>query len=141
MQELKAKEQELELVLQRKMLEERNKLTEAIKKEEEERTKVRETEHQMKVMELQKQLDDQRKNVEEMKRKMEQGSMQMQGEVQELALEQLLMYSFPFDIVKEVGKGVKGADCIQTVRNNFGHECGKIIFESKRTKDFSAGVD
>ncbi len=72
-----------------------------------------------------------------MKRKSEQGSMQLQGEVQELALEQLLKYSFPFDLVNEVGKGVKGADCIQTVRNNYGQECGKIIFESKRTKDFS----
>ena len=137
MQELKTKEQELELELQRKMLEERNKLTEVIKKEEEEKNKLRESEYQMKVLEMQKQLDDQRKLVEEMKRKGEQGSMQLQGEVQELALEQLLTYSFPFDVVKEVGKGVRGADCIQTVRNNFGQECGKIIFESKRTKDFS----
>lgn len=63
--------------------------------------------------------------------------MQLQGEVQELALEQLLRDAFPFDLVSEVGKGVRGADCIQTVRNNFGNECGKIIFESKRTKDFA----
>jgi hypothetical protein len=40
--------------------------------------------------------------------------------------------------VSEVGKGVRGADCIQTVRNNMGQECGKIIYESKRTKDFGA---
>jgi hypothetical protein len=40
-------------------------------------------------------------------------------------------------MVNEVGKGVRGADCILTIRNNFGQECGRIIFESKRTKDFS----
>jgi hypothetical protein len=137
-QELKTKEQELELEVQRKMLEERNKITEQIKKEEDEKNKLRETEFQMKLMEKEKQLEDQRKLVEEMKRKSEQGSMQLQGEVQELALEQLLTYAFPFDVVSEVGKGVKGADCIQTVRNSYGQECGKIIFESKRTKDFSA---
>ena len=72
-----------------------------------------------------------------MRRKAEQGSMQMQGEVQELALEQLLKNAFPFDVVSEVGKGVRGADCIQTVRNSYGQECGKIIFESKRTQAFS----
>jgi hypothetical protein len=136
-QELMTKVQEIDLEVQRKLLEERNKLAEAIKKEEEEKNKMRETEYQMKVMEMQKQLDDQRKLVEEMKRKSEQGSMQLQGEVQELALEQLLTYAFPFDKISEVGKGVKGADCIQTVRNSYGQECGKIIFESKRTKDFS----
>src|SRR5580658_6691870 len=86
---------------------------------------------------MEKQLDDQKKLAEEMKRKAEQGSMQLQGEVQELALEDLLRSSFPFDEISEVGKGVRGADCIQLVRNNFGQECGKIIFESKRTRDFS----
>jgi hypothetical protein len=65
--------------------------------------------------------------------------MQLQGEVQELALEELLRNSFPFDLVSEVGKGVRGADCIQTVRNSFGQECGAILYESKRTKEFSPG--
>ena len=138
MQELKTKEQELELDLQRRMMDERSKLTDLIKKEEEEKNRLRETEFQMKLMEKEKQLEDQRKLVEEMKRKGEQGSMQLQGEVQELALEQMLTYAFPYDVVSEVGKGVRGADCIQTVRNNYGQECGKIIFESKRTKDFAA---
>ena len=138
MQELKTKEQELELDLQRRMMDERSKLTDIIKKEEEEKNRLRETEYQMKLMEKEKQLEDQRKLVEEMKRKGEQGSMQLQGEVQELALEQMLTYAFPYDVVSEVGKGVRGADCIQTVRNNYGQECGKIIFESKRTKDFAA---
>jgi hypothetical protein len=63
--------------------------------------------------------------------------MQLQGEAQELVLEELLKITFPFDMIEEVGKGVKGADVIHTVRNNFGKECGKIIYESKRTKAFS----
>jgi hypothetical protein len=65
--------------------------------------------------------------------------MQRQGEVQELLLEELLKDHFPFDIIGEVGKGVEGADCIQTVRNHLGYDCGKIIFESKRTKTFNNG--
>jgi hypothetical protein len=133
-----SREKELELQLQKMLLEERNKLTEQIRQEEEKRNRLKDEEHLMKIKELEKQLDDQRRLAEEMKRKAEQGSMQLQGEVQELALEELLRYSFPFDVVSEVGKGVKGADCIQTVRNNLGQECGKIIYESKRTKDFSA---
>ncbi len=137
MQNLKTREQELELEVQRKLMDERQKLGEQIKKEEEEKNKQRDAEFQMKLKEKDKQLEDQRKLVEEMKRKAEQGSMQLQGEVQELALEQLLKHSFPFDVISEVGKGVRGADCIQTVRNSYGQQCGKIIFESKRTKDFS----
>ena len=54
-----------------------------------------------------------------------------------MLLEELLRNTFPFDIVNEVGKGVKGADCIQTVRNQTAQTCGKIIYESKRTKDFN----
>lgn len=137
MQELQEKEHSLELEIQRKLLEERTKLLELVRREEEEKTRIRETEHQMKFLELQKQLEVQRKLAEDMKRKIEQGSMQLQGEVQELALEELLRNAFPFDVISEVGKGVRGADCIQTVRNSYRQECGKIIFESKRTKDFS----
>src|SRR5438046_7317814 len=73
-----------------------------------------------------------------MKRRAEQGSMQLQGEVQEQVLEQMLQSTFPFDIITEVGKGVRGADCIQIVRSNFGQECGKIIYESKRTNAFAS---
>ncbi|HEY0054381.1 MAG TPA: DUF2130 domain-containing protein [Pedobacter sp.] len=134
---LKTKEEELEIQLQRKLQEQRNELSELIRKQEHEKNIVKETEFQLKVRELEKQLDDQKKLAEEMKRKAEQGSMQLQGEVQELILEELLRSNFPFDVISEVGKGVRGADCIQTVRNQFGQECGRIIFESKRTKDFS----
>ncbi|HEV2352712.1 MAG TPA: DUF2130 domain-containing protein, partial [Puia sp.] len=143
-QDLKNKEAELELSVQRLLQEERARLAEEIRQLENQKTAARETEFQMKVRELEKQLDDQKKlatemerRAEEMKRKAEQGSMQLQGEVQELALEELLRSAFPFDTVAEVGKGVKGADCILTVRNNLGQECGRIIFESKRTASFS----
>lgn len=136
-QELLSKEKEIDLQLQRLLLEERNKLSEIIRKEEAEKNSLKDTEHQMRVKELEEKLEAQRKLAEEMKRKAEQGSMQTQGEVQELLLEEMLRTTFPFDIITEVGKGVRGADCIQTVRNNFGQECGKIIYESKRTKDFA----
>ena len=63
--------------------------------------------------------------------------MQLQGEVLELALEELLRATFPFDTIEEVAKGIKGADCVQHVKNNVGDVCGKIIYESKRTKAFT----
>lgn len=137
-QALQQKEQEIELQIQKKLLEERSKLSEVIRKEEAERNSLKETEYQMRMKEMEKQLEDQKKLAEEMRRKAEQGSMQLQGEVQELALEEMLRASFPFDEIREVGKGVRGADCIQFVRNNFGQECGQIIYESKRTNSFSA---
>ena len=135
-QQLKIKEEELEISLQKKLIEERDKLKTQVLKEEAERLQLKETEHQLQMKELQKQLDDQKKLVDELKRKQEQGSMQLQGEVQELLLEEILRITFPYDAIEEVGKGIRGADCIQTVRNRTGIDAGKIIYESKRTKDF-----
>jgi hypothetical protein len=136
-QRLLDKEKQIDLEIQRKLLEARTQLEEQIRLQEMEKNSIKETEHQMQMRELQKQLEDQKRLTEEMRRKQEQGSMQTQGEVQETALEELLRSAFPFDLVEEVGKGVKGADCIQLIRNNFGQECGKIIYESKRTQNFS----
>ncbi|MFD0939795.1 DUF2130 domain-containing protein [Pedobacter boryungensis] len=136
-QEIKNREAELELNIQRKLQEQREELVAQVRKQELEKNNLKDTEHQLRVKELEKQLDDQKKLAEEMKRKAEQGSMQLQGEVQELILEELLRNTFPFDLIEEVGKGVRGADCVHNVRNQFGQECGKIIYESKRTKDFS----
>lgn len=135
--EMKRKEEEMELNIQKKMAEEREKMAVDIRAIENQRLQNAEHEFKMKLAEKEKQLEDQKKLAEEMKRKAEQGSMQLQGEIQELALEELLRSSFPFDLVQEVGKGVRGADCIQTVRNNFGQECGHIIYESKRTVAFA----
>jgi hypothetical protein len=136
-QAMKDREAEMELQLQRKLQEQRADMVDQIRKQETEKNSIKETEHQLRVKELEKQLDDQKKLAEEMKRKAEQGSMQLQGEVQELILEELLRNSFPFDLITEVGKGVRGADCVHHIRNQFGQDCGKIIYESKRTKDFS----
>ena len=138
MQELQNKEEELELEVQKKLQQERTLITEQIRKQESEKNSVKDNEYNLRLRELEKQLDDQKKLADEMRRKAEQGSMQLQGEVQEQALEELLRATFPFDIISEVGKGVRGADCIQTVRNNIGLECGKIIYESKRTENFTA---
>ncbi len=135
-QELRNKEAELELTLQKKLTEEREKLTENLRRIETEKSAQKETEYQLKLRELEKQLEDQKKLASEMKRKAEQGSMQLQGESQELALEEMLTLAFPFDRIEEVGKGVRGADCIQVVRNNLGAECGRIIWESKRAENF-----
>ncbi|HQS52209.1 MAG TPA: DUF2130 domain-containing protein [Daejeonella sp.] len=136
-QELKTRAEEMEIEIQRKMQAERNQIVEQIKKQELEKNQLKETEHQLRIKEFEKQLEDQKKLVDEMRRKAEQGSMQLQGEVQELILEEVLRVTFPFDQIGEVGKGVRGADCIQVVRNKFGQDCGKIIYESKRTKDFA----
>lgn len=135
-QTLKQKEEEMEIALQRKLQEQRGEISEQIRKQEIEKYAIKDTEHQLKVKEMEKQLDDQKRLVDEMKRRAEQGSMQLQGEAQELILEELLRQYFPFDMISEVGKGVRGADCVQTVRNQFGQECGKIIYESKRTAAF-----
>lgn len=136
-QELLGREQELHITLQKKLIEERSLLSEQIRIEELEKIKIRETEFHLRMRELEKQLEDQKKLAEEMRRKAEQGSTQLQGEAQELLLEELLHASFPHDMVVEVGKGVEGADCMLVVRSNMGVEYGKIIFESKRTKGWN----
>ena len=137
LQEAEAAKEEVEMRMKRAMLEEQAKLREQMQKDLEERARLREEEVQMRLREKDKQLEDQKKLVEEMRRKAEQGSMQLQGEVQELALEELLRTAFPFDKISEVPKGINGADCVLTVRNKFGQECGCILFESKRTQAFN----
>lgn len=137
-QALQMKEAELDIQLQKQLMQEKQHLLEQIRKDEEQRLALKEEEHLFKIKDLQMQLEEQKRLIEEMKRKSEQGSMQRQGEVQELLLEEMLKDHFPFDLVAEVGKGVEGADCMQTVRNHLGQDCGKIIFESKRTKTFQA---
>ncbi|KOF02268.1 Caldesmon [Roseivirga seohaensis subsp. aquiponti] len=98
--------------------------------------KVEEEKNEMRFKEMQKQLEDQKKLTEEMKRKQEQGSMQLQGEVQELAIEEWLMGQFPLDSIEEIKKGARGGDCIQVVNTRARQNCGTIYYESKRTKDF-----
>jgi hypothetical protein len=105
----------------------------------EERDKIKKLEHdrtELTIKELQKQLEDQKRLTEEMKRKQEQGSMQLQGEVQELAIEEWLMSQFPLDTIDEIKKGARGGDCVQIVNTRTKQNCGTIYYESKRTKDF-----
>lgn len=128
--QLKEREAELQLQLQRDMLERQREI--------EEKARAREREiFELERRTLLKQIEDNKKLAEEMKRKAEQGSIQLQGEVQELALQELLRQMHPFDRVVEVPKGMRGADCIQVVVNGQQQECGRIVYESKRTKAFS----
>jgi hypothetical protein len=128
--ELKNKTAELEIEVEKKLMAGRDEITQTIRKQEAEKNELKQKEYE-------KKMEDQRKMIEEMQRKIEQGSMQMQGEVMELALEDLLKTEFKFDIIDEVKKGASGADVVQTVVNSSQQICGKIIFESKRTKTFS----
>ncbi len=130
--DLKEKQEDLNLTMEKELLVRKNEI------EEKARAKEREA-MSLKEMEYQKQLAEQKKLIEEMKRKAEQGSMQLQGEVQELAIEELLGKAYPFDKINEVLKGIRGADSIQTVINSSQQECGSIVYESKRTKSFSNG--
>jgi hypothetical protein len=152
-EELRAKsEQVKELNLSRaeveKLKREKSELKEAIEAEAQkrltdqlnlEKEKIRKSEeekNELRFKELQKQLEDQKKLTEEMKRKQEQGSMQLQGEIQELAIEEWLEQQFPLDSIEEIKKGARGGDCIQTVNTRARQNCGTIYYESKRTKDF-----
>jgi hypothetical protein len=77
------------------------------------------------------------KQIEDLKRRSEQGSQQLQGEVQELELESLLTAKFPFDLIQPVRKGEHGGDILQTVVSGQGRKCGSILWETKRTKNWS----
>lgn len=111
-------------------------LNEKLNEERERITKLEQERNELKIKELQKKLEDQMELTEQMKRKQEQGSMQLQGEVQELAIEEWLMQNFPLDEIVEIKKGQRGGDCLQVIHTNTRQNCGKIYYESKRTKDF-----
>jgi len=128
--ELVDKQEDLNLQMEKELLERRQEI------EEKGRAKERES-FELEKIKLLKQIDDNKRLAEEMKRKAEQGSMQLQGEVQELAIEDLLARTYPFDKIDEVPKGIRGADSIQTVINSSQQECGLIVYESKRTKSFA----
>ncbi|MEI7472552.1 MAG: DUF2130 domain-containing protein [Chitinophagaceae bacterium] len=132
---LEEKQKNMEVEIEKRFLEKRKEIEDSAIKREQELFDLKTKEYKV-------QMEQQQKLIEELKRKSEQGSMQLQGETQELLLEEILLDHFPFDLIEEVGKGVEGADCIQQIRNNSGHIIGKIIYESKRTKAWSnAWVD
>ncbi len=122
---------------EQKLVRDRETLDLILRKRVVEETEKARDEERMKNAELQKKLDDQTRLINEMKRKTEQGSMQTQGEVQELAIEEYLENTFPRDQIEEISKGKRGGDCVHIVKDHYENECGRILYESKRTKHFS----
>jgi hypothetical protein len=131
-QELKNQQELMKVQIQKELIEKTSQIEETAKKKKDE-------EFELTRKEFEKKLEDQKNLINEMKRKAEQGSMQLQGEIQELALEEILRRTFVYDTIDEIGKGIRGADAIQTVINEFGQNCGKIVYESKRTQNWSEG--
>jgi hypothetical protein len=148
-QELKAaREAELVIRKQKNQLEEQKRAFELEKQRQldAERAKIREKameemaeKQHFKEKEYEQKIDSLKKSLEDAQRKAQQGSQQLQGEVQELDLEQMFRQTFPQDLIEPIGKGVLGADIRQTVRSPMGNPCGSILWESKRTKAWSDG--
>jgi len=124
---LEAKQQQLELDVQRRMDEERARIAEAARTAEAERARLREGD-------LQKKLEDALVQLADTQRQLAQGSQQLQGEVLELILEEELAAAFPLDVVAEVRKGVRGADACHSVRTRTGQAAGTILWEAKRAQ-------
>lgn len=101
--------------------------------------KEAEDELNLKVKEKDQTISSMQQKIEELKRRAEQGSQQLQGEVQELELEDLLRSKFPFDSIEPVPKGEFGGDVLQRVVSTGGQPSGTILWESKRTKNWSDG--
>ena len=118
-------EAKAEIALTKKLQEEKEVLQKRLQEQNE--LKFRQKEEQLKQLQEQLQIAQ---------RKAEQGSMQLQGEVQELAIEEYLKEQYPFDTIQEIKKGARGADCIEIVHTRELQNCGKIYYESKRTKEF-----
>lgn len=125
--ELADKLKNQELVIARKLQEERKTIEEKARAEEQEKQNFI-------ILEMRKQLEDTKKSLIDAQRKAQQGSMQTQGEVTELSLEETLKANFVHDEIKPVPKGIAGADVIQNVHSRAGQFCGIIAWESKRTK-------
>ncbi len=131
LREAKGAESKIKLEFERKLLAEQGKIKSDAKKEVEEELSLR-------IAEKDKKINDAQKQIRELERKIHQGSQQLQGEVLELKLEEILKQTFPFDEIKEVPKGIKGADVIQVVKTRTGMKCGTIVWESKNTKNWSS---
>lgn len=128
--ELESEKENLQLENERKLNEERRKIHDELL------NKVN-IENEMRLREKDEQMEKLKSTIEQLKKQTELTSQQLQGEVQELILEELLREKFPDDLICPVAKGVKGADVIQTVKNKYENSFGKIIWESKRTKNWS----
>lgn len=128
--ELQQAAQKAELEAQKKLNDQAAEIYEKAKKEAEEAAANE-------IASLKKKVEDANQATEDVKRKLQQGSQQLQGEIQELKLEDCLRMEFPLDTIEEVEKGKLGADVIQTVVSRSGKTCGKIVWESKNVKNWS----
>ncbi|MGI9316532.1 MAG: DUF2130 domain-containing protein [bacterium] len=111
-------------------------LNKLLTEEREKFTKSVEQKTRMEMAERDKVISDLSQQLREAQRRAEQGSMQLQGEVQELAIEDWLKTQFPLDTIEEIKKGARGADCLQIVHTRVRQNCGTIYYESKRSKAF-----
>lgn len=130
--ELETRAKELELEVARKLDAEREKIRQQA-------TQTAVEAERLKISEKEKVISDLQHQISILKQKAEQGSVQLQGEVLELDLENQLKTAFVYDAVVEVGKGIRGGDIQHTVRTNTGHVCGMILWDTKRTKNWSCG--
>jgi hypothetical protein len=131
------KERELQARVEAVELEVTRRTHEQLEKVREQALKELDEQHRLRLMEKEQQVEGLRRQIDELKRKAEQGSQQAQGEVLEVALEELLRGLFPMDSIEPVPKGVRGADVIQRVFDDSGTDCGLILWESKRTRHWS----
>jgi len=130
--ELDDAKRELDLTVEKRVQAGLSATREQAKKEAEEGLKLKVLEKEQTIASMQKQIED-------LKRRAEQGSQQLQGEVQELELEALLSAKFPRDTIQPVPKGEHGGDVLQIVCGPAGQPCGTILWETKRTKNWSDG--
>lgn len=130
--EIEEKQRRMEITLEKRMGEEKLRIEAEVKKNSDE-------EHRLKLLEKEKQIEQMKKSLEEAQRRSEQGSMQIQGDVQENDLRDMLKQYFPQDTIEDVPTGTRGADVVQTVRDNFGKSCGVLLWESKNTKSWNEG--
>jgi hypothetical protein len=130
--ELEDQKRELDLTVEKKVQESLTAVREKAKTEAEEALKLRVTEKEAQIASMQRQ-------IEELKRKADQGSQQLQGEALELDLEAQLRSKFPLDLIEPVPKGEHGGDVLQKVLSPTGQVCGAILWETKRTKNWSDG--
>lgn len=130
--ELDDAKRELELTVEKRVQEGLSEVRSQAKREAEEGLKL-------KVLEKDQTIASMQQKIEELKQTAEQGSQQLQGEVQELELESLLRTKFPFDTIEPVPKGEFGGDALQRVMSQGGQLSGTILWESKRTKNWSDG--
>ena len=130
--ELDDAKRELELTVAKRVQDELSEVRTQAKREAEEGLKLKVAEKDQTIASMQQ-------KIEELKQKADQGSQQLQGEVLELELENLLRTKFPFDTIEPVPKGEFGGDTLQRVISQSGVMSGTILWESKRTKNWSNG--